>query len=1143
MFLQGELNPDVSYSRHCLALHTLRMLVESSLRSDVSLHNLVEPVLNLAMDPFEDVRSLAVKICRALQNDPSFDFSQNRLDGVSKRMEIVSAKTGRHDHADAAGRLCALYYSSSKSSSDINTPLHRLDEYCSLTTKLEPGTAFPLHGLLRTAVHRIPGELFHGQEELVFRICVRVWALVQSELCVDSPETAAPESDGDISGPKDLLAYSWRALRDSSLLIQAVLKGINPTHQTLATTGSLCLEQLIRLRHRGAFSTVAQTFAQCCEAARTSANLADQEILQQWYQEFLNELKRQAAKLTRRSAGLPALLTALLSPVHTEFFDAAMRDLQEIAREAAAAIQNGETELALPPVHAINCMKDIIYNSSFKAISSRYIDELLRLATQSLTSNIWNIRNSGLMLLRACMLRLESNNYSTHSRAERSMSSQVSVATVTSLLSSGPSDIIPVDDPSGSANTTTTHRSEQIFAALELLNYVGGTTEDNAHLLGHIRQHLKSPIWAIRDHAARAFAGRLQYGGISLPSSEVLPIPDSCSENELHGCLLVNKYHIKSIYQHGSTKAVDDMLETLDTLTESLLSKLHPYSSPFTVGTLLDIANDSMTYILTSGRSFVDLHQPLLEIHDRCHSVSHPYCHSRLLLGKALFYMLEGSQLTNQLFALIGENALKPLSKEICKDADAAKYVVEKLQELMPSMTYAQWRLLDLHCQLVIDMSFLDCRVLVLQGLADLLETNMSVLKYFCSKESQGIRAEVGVRLLLSHTDSRDLYNATMRVWAVCVRLQLDGVHGLPGFLFDRDEPRSDFLELLQTGLEDETEFPTRLSAAQALHTCAPYIVTTGVRVKRNGEPPIRNPLTAISLVYDMLNDDDEEIRTLGEKTTASILDRWYEVLPSSQPEHATKPLCSLASREALMQWIMELLGSDEDPTYPLERHEVCSLATQRIVGLSSLRLGNEQKLLDDVTADSVTTRLASIWKSMNDLFAEERQNLYVDELQEIRQWARVLRRCGMHLDPHATTAVIIWISEGLRQVHLAINADDTDSAFPLGLTYNGEILSLFVRVISLAAIVCERLNDESYSGQKRKLNPQLDRLRAVCDQRGVHERLLQAFEAGISEDKKRAEPEPDLSVPTDTWQSDPGSHPQNIPSPMPLDIRQTLPF
>lgn len=47
-------------------------------------------------------------------------------------------------------------------------------------------------------------------------ICNKIWLEVKPVLCVDSPEGHTDEPVEDLAvGPKDILSYSWRALRES----------------------------------------------------------------------------------------------------------------------------------------------------------------------------------------------------------------------------------------------------------------------------------------------------------------------------------------------------------------------------------------------------------------------------------------------------------------------------------------------------------------------------------------------------------------------------------------------------------------------------------------------------------------------------------------------------------------------------------------------------------------------------------------------------------------------------------------------------------------------------------------------------------------------------------------------------------------
>lgn len=63
-----------------------------------------------------------------------------------------------------------------------------------------------------------------------------------------------------------------------SLLMAVELE--SPLHSVI---GNICMDQLISLRHRGAFSTVAQTFGICCDRARLSSSEAIRALIQEWY--------------------------------------------------------------------------------------------------------------------------------------------------------------------------------------------------------------------------------------------------------------------------------------------------------------------------------------------------------------------------------------------------------------------------------------------------------------------------------------------------------------------------------------------------------------------------------------------------------------------------------------------------------------------------------------------------------------------------------------------------------------------------------------------------------------------------------------------------------------------------------------------
>jgi hypothetical protein len=121
------------------------------------------------------------------------------------------------------------------------------------------------------------------------------------------------------------------------------------------------------------------------------------------------------------------------------------------------------------------------------------------------------------------------------------------------------------------------------------------------------------------------------------------------------------------------------------------------------------------------------------------------------------------------------------------------------------------------------------------------------------------------------------------------------------------------------------------------------------------------------------------------------------------------------------------------------------------------------------------------ILKSKNDLFAEEKQNLYVDDVREIKCWTRALSRSAFDsLSPKQIHAAFDWTLEGLDRTLVSLQDSQTSEqsstpsnvdmsrslgtnnnqldpsmlVHPLGPAYDHELLVIFLQVVSLAGIL-----------------------------------------------------------------------------------------
>jgi hypothetical protein len=103
--------------------------------------------------------------------------------------------------------------------------------------------------------------------------CGTIWDIVSPILCDSAPEgfTFDDEEDGNSPDTQSIMSYSWRAIKESSALISAVLTKSIDDHVLLERDefikgGQILLSGLADIRHRGAFSAISPSYIAVCEA-------------------------------------------------------------------------------------------------------------------------------------------------------------------------------------------------------------------------------------------------------------------------------------------------------------------------------------------------------------------------------------------------------------------------------------------------------------------------------------------------------------------------------------------------------------------------------------------------------------------------------------------------------------------------------------------------------------------------------------------------------------------------------------------------------------------------------------------------------------------------------------------------------------
>ena len=219
-------------------------------------------------------------------------------------------------------------------------------------------------------------------------------------------------------------------------------------------------------------------------------------------------------------------------------------------------------------------------------------------------------------------------------------------------------------------------------------------------------------------------------------------------------------------------------------------------------------------------------------------------------------------------------------------------------------------------------------------------------------------------------------------------------------------------------------------------------------------------------VLYDTLIDDDEDVRDQGALTTSSLLSA-----VDNRHSHDRSTNYSL-SAPAAKRRLLQFLEDNYRTSTCMSAKAVERLTGQQLAHYAG-NLSQKSQALSPVTAFKlrpVIDIFLEAQRPQEGVFAEEKQNLYVDAVQEAELWASTLVR----LDPDAksasaTGALELWTTEGLSYLLTTLrNVEDG----PLGVTSNPEIYTLIMRVVLSAKtlIAKKEIGDASYRSLMKQL-------------------------------------------------------------------------
>ncbi|PLB40291.1 THADA/TRM732 family protein [Aspergillus candidus] len=1152
-FLKSDLRPTASYPRHITALKTLIFVLESGLDSrfdrvtaskkegwqvgwrcnmqifDASLLRLL---VDLLTDPFEEVRATSLTALKWFPVDVL--LAQGQLPEETPpfiealmKAEQLASNTSRADHADTVARLYDVLFNAA-ATGEVKTDARWWETKTSvvdrLLGKLEgklsvAGGLFnssmrdaPLHGYVSALRYIVSVPNFHSLvstadspnydnwrliHQRIISISDKIWEEVKPVLCVDSPEghTDEPVEDLDV-GPKDILSYSWRALRESSLLLHATL-----ANRTYGPSGELGLNfddydkigtcsftQLAELRHRGAFSTVSQTFATCCLRCSQTNDPTIGSLTHRWYQDAKRIIFETASKLTRRSAGLPALATGILtSQPGGPLFKQVMEDLHEISH-LPVEHNPDEQNIPLPQVHAMNCLKDIFTNTKLGPYTEPFIMPGLTLSAERLGSPIWALRNSGLMLFRALLIRMCRHGSglgfggSSGSEPGYKVSFQKYPGLVELLASLLETTSANDQDASGDDTMVT----ERVFPAMELIaekipNVIG---VDDDMLRRLVQKQLHSRVWGIREHAARVYASLLDRLDIlSGVRAFVKDGSDTEEQNYLHGRALCVKYSLRRIAPTSLALWRENMNEIASTVRHIFGAWFQDAESPFVATTLLEILSDFVEKAVESESEektgftlnylFDTYH--FGDILDFILDSSHPSW--RALSGTRACSLLRRELSWVNILRLFVTNdfaELGPFFEKVCRfDSNAAQWLLERMNDIFSGKQKYRTALLSHFSSVIVGDYAEEVRGVAISCLATNLESLLSCEP--SSIKEMDMPWELLDKKINSNPSNyirnRDRSDADLRLQG-CLIAAMAILHPSK----DLQLATGQWATKLRFAMLEETEFTTRFAAVSSLASFG--------RVLRPARMSPRTEdvfLDVYLILYDMLNDDDEELRDLAASTAS-----WVLSCSSVSPAKSIS-LSPLNASRLLSEFIAT-------------NYRDSQLLNTRVLRYV---LGQEPRLGSAVSGTKlvpVADVAAELQKESTVLFEEEKQNLFIDEVREIDVWTGVLSSLTKDACAEGSIRDLCgWVSEGLECLaKAATEASGHDGL--IGWASKPEMYALGVRVISLAGVfVSSEFAAAVYiSGEKDALKEKLQALLAGGRQADVHKDWLLRIEEAL---------------------------------------------
>lgn len=710
-------------------------------------------------------------------------------------------------------------------------------------------------------------------------------------------------------------------------------------------------------------------------------------------------------------------------------------------------------------MHAFNCLRDVFRSSLLSKRAERLLPECLQLAANSLRSDVWAIRNCGLLLLRSlidCLfgtgeskaslesgwdgrtIRISYNKYPTLPGVLLSLlRTDSALAGEADALNSGH---LQIESQQAAA--------ESVFPALDIIRRAGPPETHRADLYDAVVHYLGSHLWHVREMAARTVCSFLVNDDDWAAGVQRLLLDKNAltSVNRWHGSLLAVRFALGRVASVSGASVTDSLLPLLSLLDALAASNGGFASCPEVRAAYLEARNMIAGLALEFNVSLGDAISNTVDADTDNVAVPSALLKAQTVL-QANYVAVER----------IDRRAIESLVASIAvSDPDTATRLLETVQGswfgvAKQTPDVAAW-LCTVYYSVCLEITAApEVRAVALLNLAEVMDyllfgggngndsnlPDIDSLARAWSATSQGA---------INPTLSWAVLRASGPILAASVRAGAASGESVPLLSV------SAWAAMIHAAIEPAQTFDTRMAAAEALRS---FALATAAPL-----PTVANDadlLPFVSCVYDALNDDDDEIRDVAAEAAGAVL---------------CTPLIPGEAARRLPLWMASRFGR--------------STSTASFARQAAARMEGQLNTTAVTSWPPAATLLAAALEFDDALFLVEEHNLYVDEVREAERWAAVIADSTGGDD---IGSLAEWLADGLEALVARVQSPDGDDG-PLGWTAAPSVFAVCARLaISARAVLAGR--GEETSASLQRLSTLLTTFQETGEKAQVHGLLL----------------------------------------------------